>query len=245
MVDQPPSEQSKPIPSLSKWRRARRWSIRGFSSLLAASALYFVAVLVLGWIPVNSDYEQAETGVEIRVWSNGLHTDFVLPARTPALDFAKFAPYSNKTPPKPSLEHVVIGWGDHDFYIETPTDEDFSLATTLKAIFLPTSTVVHVKYYSYVPEPSARCVRLRLREDEYRELIHHILESFELDDQGKPLMIEGASYGPRDVFYRAKGTYHLFNTCNNWANRGLKRAGIKTALWAPFDYAIFDQVKNR
>jgi hypothetical protein len=47
------------------------------------------------------------------------------------------------------------------------------------------------------------------------------------------------------VFYHANGTYHLFDTCNNWANTALKRTGVKTALWSPFGYAIFNHVKNR
>ncbi|NJO90589.1 MAG: DUF2459 domain-containing protein, partial [Chloroflexia bacterium] len=39
-------------------------------------------------------------------------------------------------------------------------------------------------------------------------------------------------------YFQAKGKYSLFFTCNNWANRGLKKAGVKNAVWAPFDKSV-------
>ncbi|MFY7877715.1 MAG: DUF2459 domain-containing protein, partial [Pirellula sp.] len=29
----------------------------------------------------------------------------------------------------------------------------------------------------------------------------------------------------------AKGSYHLFRTCNVWAGAGLKKAGIRVGYW--------------
>ncbi|MCU0344879.1 MAG: DUF2459 domain-containing protein, partial [Ignavibacterium sp.] len=30
------------------------------------------------------------------------------------------------------------------------------------------------------------------------------------------------------IYYKANGSYHLFNTCNTWLAKGLKEAGIDT-----------------
>lgn len=39
-----------------------------------------------------------------------------------------------------------------------------------------------------------------------------------------------AVYGINDAFYDAKGKYSFFETCNTWANDGLKEAGQKARL---------------
>ncbi len=193
----------------------------------------------------NPDYVQATEGTEIRVWSNGIHTDFVVPVRNQLMDWGAFAPYSKQAPPESGLEYAVIGWGDRDFYIETPTDADFSLATTLKAIFLPTSSVMHVSYYFSTPALDRKCVRLVLNDDEYRRFVSFLRQSFELDAKGQPIEIPGVNYDRTDVFYRGAGTYHLLRTCNNWANQALQTTGVTTPIWSPLEYAIFDHVKNR
>ena len=57
---------------------------------------------------------------------------------------------------------------------------------------------------------------------------------------GKVIFIPtDAVYGINDAFYDAKGKYSFFETCNTWANDGLKEAGQKAALWTPSDLGIF------
>ena len=38
----------------------------------------------------------------------------------------------------------------------------------------------------------------------------------------------------KDALYEAHGYYHIFNTCNNWTGRVLRKSGAKTGLWTPF-----------
>ncbi|MEE2886146.1 MAG: TIGR02117 family protein [Planctomycetota bacterium] len=222
-----------------------RRTARGAVWLLAIVVFYGLMVLELGSLAANPDYVQADSGTEIRVWSNGIHTDFVVPVRSRLMDWGAFAPYSKSTPPEQLPEYAVIGWGDHDFYIETPTEADFSLATTLRAIFLPTKSVMHVSYYDFRPELGHKCVRLLLNDEEYQQFVSYLKSGFALDSRGKPVEIAGANYGIRDVFFRGTGSYHLLNTCNNWANQALQTVGVRTPVWSPFEYAIFDHVKNR
>jgi uncharacterized protein (TIGR02117 family) len=233
-------EQPKPV----TWRRrVLRWCRRLSLLVLGFAALYFLAVWILGWLSVNGDYVQADEGIEIRVWDHGVHTDFLIPVRSETMDWGEFAPLEGADPTA-GMSYLLIGWGDHDFYIDTPTYDDFSLARTAKAVFLPTRTVMHVKYFDELRKPEGSCVKLILTKAEYGKLIAYMKASFRLDAAGEPMVVEGKSYGPDDVFYHAIGTYHLFDTCNNWANTALKRAGVKTAVWSPFGYAMIDQLKQ-
>ena len=52
-----------------------------------------------------------------------------------------------------------------------------------------------------------------------------------------------AVYGKNDAFYDAKESYNFTQTCNTWANNGLKTAGQKAALWTPSDFGIFYHYK--
>ncbi len=42
-------------------------------------------------IPVNSDYVQADEGIEIWVWDHGVHTNFVLPVKNDLVGGRRFA----------------------------------------------------------------------------------------------------------------------------------------------------------
>jgi len=68
-------------------------------------------------------------------------------------------------------------------------------------------------------------------------LVDAIRESF-VGGAGQPILIEGAGYGPRDRFYEAHGTYHMFFTCNDWTRDMLDAAGVTTGLWAPMDWGV-------
>ncbi len=228
----------------TKRRRVRRILKRGALTVLGLTASYFLAVCSLGAIAVNRDYRQASTGVDIWVWNQGVHTDLVLPIRSATIDWTAFAPLED-----PAIlrfqRYVAIGWGDHDFYVLTPRWDDLSIGTTLKAVFWPSATVMHVTYHALTPLPGPRCVKLTLTATEYRELVTFIRASFRLDASGRPMLLKGESYWSSDAFYHAEGSYHLLDTCNNWTNRALKHIGVRTAAWSPFAYAIFDHLEGR
>ncbi|MCX8116114.1 MAG: DUF2459 domain-containing protein, partial [Burkholderiaceae bacterium] len=60
---------------------------------------------------------------------------------------------------------------------------------------------------------------------------------------GRPLRIDAPGYFDTDAFYEAVPVYTLWFTCNEWVRRGLADAGVRTAAWAPFDTAIFWQLR--
>ena len=46
------------------------------------------------------------------------------------------------------------------------------------------------------------------------------------DNDGENEILSTKGLG-RIIFFKAKGEYHLFNTCNTWLAKGLKQAGIE------------------
>ena len=213
-------------------------------TLLAIVATYAAATWVLGAIPIHADYRPAGRGVTVVVASNGVHTDFYLPARHPAKDWATFAPLEDASTDAARAPYVLVGWGDRGFFLDAPTWEELSLGTALSAVFWPTPAVMHVYYRFWLPANGARCARLRLRETEYEALVAYIERSFARGDDGAPILIAGRNYTPSDVFYEGTGSYHLLHTCNNWASGALASAGVRQPLWSPFDGAIFAQLSE-
>ena len=82
------------------------------------------------------------------------------------------------------------------------------------------------EYYS-----DARCVTISAAQ--YRELVAFLEGAFRRDAAGRVQQISGYAYGSHDAFFEAEGHYHLFNTCNSWAGRGLQRAGVCTPWLTP------------
>ena len=142
---------SKPNPKRSKQdkkpkkgpiRRFLKWPLRIVFGFVAALLLYFVSAIVLGLIPANADWKQAENGRRVYVITNGVHTSFILPRGYGDDNLLRFVPFENAT--DASCPYIEFGWGDRGFYLETPRWADLTVATALNAVFLPSSTVVHV-----------------------------------------------------------------------------------------------------
>ncbi|MBL8377909.1 MAG: DUF2459 domain-containing protein [Burkholderiales bacterium] len=240
---------------------ARRLIQRGLVALLAlpaaALAVYLIAALLLGAIPVNASRVPPAQGVTVYLADNGVHIDFVLPVAAAGIDWrqefraAHFAaPLNPPDPPfplrldpalppdaNPATTHVVIGWGDAGFYFETPRWSDLRASVALKAAFGRNPSVVHVEYWP-TPAPHPRLYRLVLTEAEYRRLVEYLRGSFARDPSGQLLPHPGRGYTVHDTFYAGTGSFSLILTCNEWARRGLEAAGVKTARWAPLPWGV-------
>ena len=53
-----------------------------------------------------------------------------------------------------------------------------------------------------------------------------INKTFYINESGETAILSQKA-GGKIIFYRANGSYHLFNTCNTWLARGLKESGIE------------------
>ncbi|WP_242916846.1 TIGR02117 family protein [Pontibacter liquoris] len=199
--------------------------------------LLCVAGLLLTSIPVNRGYAQTAGGVEIFVISNGVHTDLVVPVKTPDIDWRQRLPLYQFAGADSTYTYLSFGWGDRRFYVETPEWKDLTPDVAISAALWPTPSALHVAYLRGRLAPGKRQRRLQLSPAQYQQLVTYITHSFQ-QQNGRFILMPGVGYTDQDNFYEARGRFFLFNNCNNWVNRGLKAAGVRTALWAPLPFAV-------
>ncbi|WP_187261788.1 TIGR02117 family protein [Pontibacter beigongshangensis] len=213
------------------------------AGILLLVGLFFLLGFLLSSIPVNSSFAQtSESKVEIFVTSNGVHTDLVLPVATPYMDWRQKLPLQHFATADSSFTHVGFGWGDRRFYMETPEWSDLKLDVALTSALWPTRTALHVEYIRSRLVPNQRQRPVLLTETQYLRLIAFIDSSFQREN-GAYMLIENSGYSGTDNFYEAHGKFYATKNCNSWVNKGLKEAGVKTAWWAPFPYAIMRHLR--
>lgn len=234
MGDTPQETTVRPRRTLRE--RIARDLLRGCKFFLFLLALYLLFALV-GLIPVNNDFEPTADGVEIMVTSTAIHADLVLPIRNETVDWSQHLPPSDFAGDVSGATHVAFGWGNKEFYIDTPTWADLKAGTVFRALFWPSATCMHVNLWDDRVSP-AGARKTRISHEQYRHLVDHVLGSFGRDQGGRFLLIKGGGYGGNDAFYHAHGSYHAFNTCNCWVGRGLKAAGVRTGWFTPLPKTV-------
>ena len=78
---------------------------------------------------------------------------------------------------------------------------------------------------------------LRLDPENYARLVAAIAAAMAMDDDGRAIPLSHPGYGG-DMFLEGNGRYSPILTCNEWASRGLARAGVRTAVWSPFPNGV-------
>lgn len=68
-------------------------------------------------------------------------------------------------------------------------------------------------------------------------MISFMLESFQKQND-RPVILPEATFDYGDLFYEAKGRFHIFNPCNVWVSKALSKAGVSTGLWTPTTFSL-------
>jgi uncharacterized protein (TIGR02117 family) len=222
---------------MSYLRFVYRFLLNFLEGFLLFALCYFQLAFWLPYYTVNAEFVQPKQGVEIFIESNGVHTDFLLPAKDAHKNWFREFPCSDFQDVDSTFNYVSIGWGDRGFYLYTPTWDDLTFSTAFKAAFALDSAAMHVTYQHIHPVPGEWIRRLVISEAQYQKLIDYIHSGFKKPN-GKLWHIQGHTYGTADCFYEATGNYSLFKTCNVWTNDGLKTIGVKTGYWCPSEEGI-------
>ena len=220
------------------WRRALRILLRIVAVIVAIPLTYLLSAALLGLIPVNSGWREPDQGITVFVRSNGVHTWIVMPKVHPLMDWRPYAPAEHLRDPRwGNGDHVAIGYGNREFYLNTPTWGDLSPRTAALALFGRGPTLLHVEH-DHEPRADEWQRPIRVTPEEYRRLTDYIRARFQLDEQGRPIPVIGRGYNVNDMFYEANGGYSLILTCNEWTGRALRAAGVRTGLWTPLEQSI-------
>ena len=138
--------------------------------------------------------------------------------------------------------HLEIGWGDARFYqADAP-----SAGLALRAALWPTASVMHVVGFSGDPAryfPSSEVVDICVSRSAYERLLAFITDSFERGPDGAVIPLGPGLYGS-SRFYRAKGAFHLFNTCNTWTARAVAATGVPVSTRVITAGGLFSQLRR-
>ena len=208
-----------------------RWTKR-LAAGIAALVLFYLGFLLIGLIPINRDFEHTEGGVVIYLMSSSIHADIIVPINNATFGWRELFPSSDFSEDTAWATHMAIGWGDRGFYLETPTWDDLKASAALKALLLPSESVVHVACTTS-PEHFTNVRRVQLSNEQYDLLCQSIQQSLQTNEQAAAKLIVGRAYGNFDAFYEASGSYNCFYTCNSWIGGRLSDAGVSTPLFTP------------
>jgi uncharacterized protein (TIGR02117 family) len=189
---------------------------------------YLMVLLVSGFLLLICPFNCVSVGSigddapeppnEFFVLQAGWHTGIVLRTKDvkPA-DWPDVVNYLNHT-------FMDIGWGDEQFY----QAEGSPPLLAARAAFIPTSAVIQIVPFSIDPlnlyAGDTFLKRIEATTEQFSALCRIISDSFQRDTNGNP--IESQLNESARNFFKSKGKYHLFNTCNTWVVRCLKDAGF-------------------
>ena len=216
--------------------------LKTITVLIITISVYFLSAFCLSKILIDKE-KTFGSDITIYIKSNGIHTDIVVPTNTPLHNWRKTLNPNHTISKDTTLNYASFGWGNKGFYLETPTWNDLKISTAFNAAFGLSESAMHVTYYNTIHENES-CKSISLSKYQYLRLVNYLKESILLNEKDEAVNIKTSLvYGNHDAFYEAKGTYHLFKTCNTWVNNGLKVCGQKSCLWTPFEDGIFYHYK--
>lgn len=197
--------------------------------ILTLPLSYLIIALILSIITVNGNRNQQTGDKIIYLTTNGVHLGIVLPIAH--IENSLISDLDIET----SDQYLSFGWGDKNFYLNTPTWGDLTIKNAFSAVFLKSATLLHVTRYQAA---HSKWIAVNVSEEALKQLNYYIANTFALNKNGLKIMLEGKGYTKWDNFYQAKGSYSLFKTCNTWVNTGFKQSGLKACFWTPFDFGL-------
>ncbi len=201
-------------------------------SLIGVPLIYLLTAFGLMLFPANSDFKN-NGDISISLRSNGVHLDLILPVRHGKHDWREvFEPADFQSLPE-SLNYIAIGWGDAEFYLNTPTWQDLSLKTAASALLGRNPSLLHVEYLA---DADFSQINIRVDTVKYAELIKFVNATVARADPtfNTANVVPGASYYGDDAFFEANGSYTAIHTCNAWVGDALRKSGVRISVWTPF-----------
>lgn len=201
-------------------------------ALASLVAVYFAASFVLVLFPTHTARRDEPVAVQALVYSNGVHTDLVFPINAQGADWSQSFPAQHLAEMPHGAAYIAIGWGDREFYLNTPRWRDLTAGRALQALSGSGRTLLHVSYLREADLQNGMHA-LPLSAKQYASLVNYVERALVRSHAGPGVNVPGQHYGVHDAFYEANGAYNLFTTCNAWVGRGLAQAGVKVSAWTP------------
>lgn len=180
--------------------------------------------------------------ITIYVYGNSVHTNVLVPAITPEVDWQHYLEFGELgRPPRTDYAYLGFGWGERELYRNLTRFEDIPADQAWRALFHGRSpATIHVQGFTHLPQApvAAILIPLEITPEDYQALTQFLLNSFERDDQGQPIHLN-PSRQAHSSFYAATGHYSAWNTCNSWTAQALAKANIHPPLWDTLAIPLF------
>lgn len=212
----------------------RRIILKKIAAIFSLGIGALAVALAIGYFTPRKWGNLSRSDCEVDIYvanSGGIHADIIVPVRHPIWDWQRYLSLPEiGRDAKENYNYLSFGWGDRDFYMQTPTLAEANPALAARAVLMPTPATMHVLGYREIPQAlEVKCARIS--RDDYLKLQQFIWASFELGDSGQPMRL-GNGYYNSSGFYAATGDYSILRHCNTWLAEGLRRADVNTPLWA-------------
>ncbi|MGH6892798.1 MAG: TIGR02117 family protein [Dongiaceae bacterium] len=211
-----------------------RRAFRILALILAGVPLLYIAI-AFGNVLLTPHTALPTDGMPIFTCDNGVHADLVLPVAAAGIDWRATFDAEAFAGLVDGFDHIGIGWGSRDFYLNTPTWADVRLTTALKALMWD-DTVLHVEYRPE-PRPGENCGVWVVGTEDYQRIVWFVRSTLADKSLQGPAKV-AVGYGPRDTFYAAAGQYTAIDTCNQWTGQALRAGGAPVAPWTPFSFLV-------
>lgn len=206
------------VPGEAVEQRGRQLTRRPIAATVLLIAVGIFAYLYLP-IPAPNVAQPGEGDcVELHLYSNGYHSDIAAPA--------SLLPESHPLRRRfPEAESFLIGRGDRAFYYSDGTD----LLLGVDALIPPSPSVLHIAYNA--PEASAYLgpnddLAIGISREGAEAFVAYVDRALVLDEAGNVIETSPGKVVGRSAFLRSRGSFHLFNVCNQWMGRALRAAGV-------------------
>ena len=242
-IAQPKPAPLSTTPQPRPMKTARKILTRALAALLLAAVIYFAAAWALSSVVQREN--ESGNGITLYLRSNGVHADIVMPLDNGVYDWRAAADPAATANGRngAAYRYIALGWGERDFYLNTPRWRDLTAATAARALSGANETLIHADYLASPPAEGEYAVRFTVSREQYRRLAENLARHFKRRG-GKTLPLADAHYTADDAFYEAEGRYHLFNTCNSWLNRRLTESGLRGVVWTPFAAPLLDAYRK-
>ncbi len=194
---------------------------------------YILVSLALTAITVNDYASASDADNSIFISTNGVHLDIILPIENLDLKLVEGLNVED-------AEYVSFGWGDENFYLNTPTWGDLTLNNAFGALFLNSKSLIHMTRYR---NRRTKWTEVKLTAQQLKAINSYIFNSFKLNSDSSKMVLNGKGYSTDDDFYQAVGSYSCFKTCNSWVNSAFKESNLKSCYWTPFDFGLINKHK--
>jgi uncharacterized protein (TIGR02117 family) len=180
----------------------------------------FTAAGCLGAVKDLYPPKAAEPSFEIIVVNNHWHTGL-------AMHRSMLSPTLSKLVAREtSAEYIEIGWGDDGFY----RSDAVTSGLTIQAVFFSRGSVLHVveipdEPRRYFEDFKVTLHPIRISQRGLDRLNAYLEKTFAQTDAGESVWLQ-AGWTPASSFYRARGRYGGFHTCNHWTADAVRSTGF-------------------